>query len=184
MDINNNNFLAIAVNKYIENLIFNLNNAALVSKNIDFNFLDFSIDNLPTPDSFKSKMVVYFFEIIDSYDLGESICETIDSVKKRKGNNIKFPRVNFKNSENGNRILYVGKYIDTFSTRLKQHFGCSSEKVYALHFNKWEKHSQLKLRLHYASLEDVIKKEDSQLLEIIETAIHFNLKPLLGRTGH
>ena len=75
---------------------------------------------------------------------------------------------------------------------MKQHFGKSSITTYSLHIAKWLKYPELrsmKFEMYYKSIDFVSLnildyEEQKQLLELLETALHYKYKPLLGRTGH
>ena len=138
---------------------------------------------------FKFKHVLYYFEIPTNITAKE-ICEVIDTEKKKKKKKndvFKLPKVNFKNAEiSNNKILYVGKSSGFFSTRLKQHIGNESPKTYALHLKEWERMfgREIIVNLHYVTFQNQIDENNKHLLELIETSLHYKLKPILGRTGH
>lgn len=138
---------------------------------------------------FKFKHVLYYFEIPTNIT-ALKICEVIDTEKKKvkkAKEEFKLPKVNFKNAEiPNNKILYVGKSSGNFSTRLKQHIGRGSRKTYALHLKEWNKlfGKEISVKLHYVSFEKKMDESNKHLLELLETSLHYKLKPILGRTGH
>lgn len=146
--------------------------------------------------SYSIKNVLYFFKITNYKEILPSIiCNEIQKLKNNPETKIKLPKVNLSNinlSNEANCILYVGKSNGNFSNRLNQHFGNESEKTYALHLNKWcnnEILSQVKLELFFTSIElekYELNSKDEQLefIEQLESALHMELKPILGRTGH
>ncbi len=183
----NNSFLKKSVNDFYEKQIENLNTFnSLVLENKDFEFKEFSSDKPIDYTKFNFKKALYFFELDESEEKCEIICNKIKDRKKLKKNELKLPKVNFENLSGENKILYVGKSLGLFSERLKQHLGEGSEKTYALHLNKWKDNLDLKakLKLYYTSFEGIIKDDQNDLLELLESSLHNKLKPILGRTGH
>ena len=153
----------------------------------DFIEVKFNQDILDNEVVFKKKKVLYYFEIININDNSSiDICNKILTFKN-KNKLPKLPKVNINNAElKGSRILYVGKSFGSFRQRIKQHLGKSSKKTYALHFNIWNNifNKEVNLKLHFVSLDHIIKDNEDYLLEKYETAMHNELKPLLGRSGH
>jgi len=150
----------------------------------EFNHIQISSSAEINIENFKFTKVLYYFTLDENERFsGIEICERI-SQEKKKDKESKLPKVNLNNAIRNNKILYVGKSFVDFSGRMKQHFGDS--KVYALHLNKWEDMfgREIKLNLYYISLEELINKDEDHLLELLESALHFKLKPILGRTGH
>ena len=146
-------------------------------------------------DSFDPKMknVIYYFEI--EYGEPELICESISRLKKDKKVKFKLPKVNrgfALNEHANNRILYVGKSSGSFRNRLLQHLGGESDLTYALHIKRWQEDEVLKdvkLKLWYMSVDLSAyelnnRKEEMELLELLESALHTRLRPILGRSGH
>lgn len=163
----------------------------LIENEVEFKTSEISVDS--DLSEFNLKHVLYYFEIPDELEkTAEELCNIISSVKlknKKKKDEFKLPQVNLKNAfEKDNRVLYVGKSAGKFSTRLKQHLGGESKKTYALHLKEWNKMFKtdklIKLKLHYISFESLIKDGNKSILELIETSLHYKLKPILGRTGH
>ena len=89
-----------------------------------------------------------------------------------------------------NKILYIGKSSTGFHKRLKDHLGLSSASTYSLQLKTWIEDKNLKkvkLELYYlpfnfASLEDGFDK--NEILELIESSLHYHYRPILGRSGH
>jgi hypothetical protein len=183
----NNSFLKKSVNDFYEKQIENLTKFNLLDlENKDFELIEFSSDKPIGYKEFSFKKALYFFELDESEEKCEVICNKIKDRKKLKKNELKLPKVNFENLGGGNKILYVGKSLGLFSERLKQHLGEGSEKTYALHLNKWNDNLDLKvkLKLYFTSFGGIIKDDQNDLLELLESSLHHKLKPILGRTGH
>lgn len=179
-----------ASEKYFSELKKILDSSLTYSEGIVFKELplDF-INNKALPaDVGKLTNVIYVISIdnIDEVE-GKTICKIITQFKEEKNQKIKFPRVNSIDSEKEQTVLYIGKSKGKLKDRFRSHFSNSSPGTYALHLEYWQNHPELKklkLRLHYAEVD--LKDEDinSDILEILETAMHKNYSPLLGRTGH
>jgi hypothetical protein len=158
---------------------------------IPFDYTSMTIEDL---NQFEVSNVLYFFEIVEygSKMSSKEFCKKIQEVKNKSKKNLKLPLVNFQNAPFDDGILYVGKSSGNFKTRLKHHLGLGSLKTYALHLKQWEKHKALaaiKLNLHYAIID--LKKyefntrtEELDVLEHLESALHLQFQPLLGRAGH
>ena len=117
---------------------------------------------------------------------GKELCDKITK-QKISSKEPRLPKVNSVNISLGNKVLYVGKSGGNFYSRLKQHLGHESSKTYALHLNLWQKviiGRDIQLRLYYFSFDNIKSGINNELLETIETALHTELKPLLGRIGH
>lgn len=174
--------VAVFCRKQKENL---LRITDISNQKIEFTVKEFSTDKLLNFKDYKLKKVLYYFEIVGEKGIENTICEKIQKHKDLHGKELKLPQVNKQNAKNGSRILYVGKSLGYFSTRLKQHFGEEHRKTYALHLKRWNEiiGKGVKLKLHYTSFNSM-PDEENELLELIETALHDNLKPILGRSGH
>lgn len=159
-------------------------------KKIDFDILH--TQNVES-DILKINNVIYLINIAQ---FGEnlnplSFCSRIKRIKDHR-KNCKLPQVNFENSTIGNTVLYLGKSSGSFANRMKQHLGKGSRKTYSLQMDYWTMYQELcdmKFELYYTSIDfeklDIHEPEEqSQLIELLETALHVNYKPLLGRTGH
>ena len=136
--------------------------------------------------------MLYFFKISNDEINSKNICKIIQK-KKSKKNSVKYSKVNSENVEiNGveNKILYIGKSSTGFHKRLKDHLGLSSASTYSLQLKTWledENLMKVKLELYYlpfnfASLEDGFDK--NEILELIESSLHYHYRPILGRSGH
>ena len=181
------NYTAELIKKLSKMKEYSLNNNF---KKIDFDFQEQENCNL---DFAKDKKdVLYFFKISNDKIASKNICKIIQK-KKSKKNSVKYPKVNSENLEiNGveNKILYIGKSSTGFHKRLKDHLGLSSASTYSLQLKTWIEDKNLKkvkLELYYlpfnfASLEDGFDK--NEILELIESSLHYHYKPILGRSGH
>lgn len=152
-------------------------------KNLDFHNMDLDLTDL------KFKNAIYLISIENlNTNSSSQICEQVSDLKKN--NKIhKFPKVNLENCKiQNNDILYIGKSKGVLQTRINGHLGKGSPSTYALHLSQWKNIDLLKnvkLKLHYAFLKmDDDDDIDSDILELLETALHKKYKPILGRSGH
>lgn len=176
-----------SVNEYVEyvkDLLVKVDKYAnIISfKQIDFDFLD---ENLCI-NQLKQNNGIYFITIENLDEVGnEEICKKINDYKNLK--TYKYPKVNSNNCFQGNNVLYVGKSKGILKTRLQGHLGNGSKSTYALHLGQWKNDETLKkvkLKLHYAFVDLDNDHIESEILEMLETALHRKYKPILGRTGH
>lgn len=181
---------------YKASIVNQLDKMLLAAEKIEpFKKIDFDILHTQNVESeiLKLKNVIYLINIAE---FGEnhnqlSFCKRIKRIKDTR-KNIKLPQVNFENISNENTVMYVGKSSGSFAIRMKQHLGKGSKKTYSLQMDTWIMYQELcdmKFELYYTSIDfeklDIPEPEEqSQLLELLETALHVNYKPLLGRTGH
>ena len=187
--------LASLAENYIAELIKKLSKMKEYSSNTNFEKIDFHYqqqENCNLDFATDKKDVLYFFKISNDIIASKNICKIILK-KKSKKNSVKYPKVNSENVEiNGveNKILYIGKSSTGFHKRLKDHLGLSSSSTYSLQLKTWledENLMKVKLELYYlpfnfASLEDGFDK--NEILELIESSLHYHYRPILGRSGH
>ena len=187
--------LASLAENYTAELIKKLSKMKEYSLNNNFEKIDFhhkEQENCNLDFAKDKKDVLYFFKISNDEINSKNICEIIQK-KKSKNNSVKYPKVNSENVEiNGveNKILYIGKSSTGFHKRLKDHLGLSSASTYSLQLKTWledENLMKVKLELYYlpfnfASLEDGFDK--NEILELIESSLHYHYRPILGRSGH
>ena len=187
--------LASLAENYIAELIKKLSKMKEYSSNTNFEKIDFHYqqqENCNLDFATDKKDVLYFFKISNDIIASKNICKIIQK-KKSKKNSVKYPKVNSENVEiNGveNKILYIGKSSTGFHKRLKDHLGLSSSSTYSLQLKTWledENLMKVKLELYYlpfnfASLEDGFDK--NEILELIESSLHYHYRPILGRSGH
>jgi hypothetical protein len=161
----------------------------IANQKLEFSIVNFNLFELDTFDleMFNRSNVIYLFKIKDWGTLsnGSELCKLIVAMKADK-RNPKLPKVN---TENKDGILYVGKSTGNFKTRLAQHLGGKSPSTYALHLSSWKDNLKtIELELHYAVVDfDSMKIntiDAKEVLELLETALHHQYKPLLGRSGH
>ena len=177
-------------------IINQLDKMILASKKIEnFKKLEFHILHTDKIDlnALKLKNVIYFINVVE---FGENLDQLLfcNRIKKTKNLNkkVKLPKVNFDNISRENTVLYVGKSSGNFYNRIKQHLSNDSKTTYSLQLGSWMMYPELcnmKLELYYTSIDfDILNipehEEQKQLIELLETALHNNYKPLLGRTGH
>ena len=187
--------LASLAENYTAELIKKLSKMKEYSSNTNFEKIDFHYqqqENCNLDFATDKKDVLYFFKISNDKIASKNICKIIQK-KKSKKNSVKYPKVNSENLEiNGveNKILYIGKSSTGFHKRLKDHLGLSSASTYSLQLKTWledENLMKVKLELYYlpfnfASLEDGFDK--NEILELIESSLHYHYRPILGRSGH
>lgn len=164
----------------------------------DFKTVPFNYHKLEKEDlkQYNINQVIYFFRITNlSKGLPWRICEEVIKLKKNNKIKYKLPLVNEDNAKgahSNNKILYVGKSSGNFSLRLVQHLSRESEKTYALHLKRWADNPLLKtvqLELWFTVVDTEKydlrnKKEKLAFVELLESALHLHLKPIMGRTGH
>ena len=187
--------LASLAENYTAELIKKLSKMKEYSSNTNFEKIDFHYqqqENCNLDFATDKKDVLYFFKISNDIIASKNICKIIQK-KKSKKNSVKYPKVNSENLENNgveNKILYIGKSSTGFHKRLKDHLGLSSASTYSLQLKTWledENLMKVKLELYYlpfnfASLEDGFDK--NEILELIESSLHYHYRPILGRSGH
>lgn len=161
----------------------------IANQKLEFSIVNFNLFELDTIDLeiFNCSNVIYLFKIKDWGTLsnGSELCKLIIAMKADK-RNPKLPKVN---TENKDGILYVGKSTGNFKTRLAQHLGGKSPSTYALHLSSWKDNLKtIELELHYAVVDfdsmEICVADAKEVLELLETALHHQYKPLLGRSGH
>jgi hypothetical protein len=175
--------LEVSVKKNLD-LMNQIANQKLEFSTINFNLFELDTINL---EMFSCSNVIYLFKIKDWGTLsnGSELCKLIVAMKADK-RNPKLPKVN---TENKDGILYVGKSTGNFKTRLAQHLGGKFPSTYALHLSSWKDNLKtIELELHYAVINfdsmEISDADAKEVLELLETALHLQYKPLLGRSGH
>lgn len=160
---------------YSEGIIFK-------EKNLDFHNMDLDLTDL----KFKNAIYLISIENLNTSN-STQICEQVIDLKNN--NKIhKFPKVNLENCKvQNNDILYIGKSKGVLQSRINGHLGNGSPSTYALHLSQWKDNDFLKnvkLKLHYAFVKMDDNDIESDILELLETALHKKYKPILGRSGH
>ena len=130
----------------------------------------------------EDKGVIYYIKIL-SGGTASDIQNVVRSYKSKykKTNKARYralPKVNNNHTD----ILYVGKTNSNFISRFRHHLGLAESNTYALQLKFWASDMNLELELWYALID--LEKEDLRFLEQIENVLHFNMKPILGRSGH
>ncbi|MBF5027571.1 hypothetical protein [Planobacterium oryzisoli] len=178
-----------AAKSYIENLTATLERVAKYSEGISFqkiklDFVDYQESHLKILDKSNG---IYMIALSENCSIKpEKICSKVNSFKKNK-RKYKFPKVNEKNCVGENRILYIGKSKGNMKKRIEAHLGLANPSTYALQLKFWGEDNYLKdakLEIHYAFVEMPDEDIETDILEILETALHKNYKPMLGRSGH
>jgi hypothetical protein len=192
--------LEIELSAYVDEHIAELNRVMNVAREIalkeiqfireGFDYRHLTVTDL---DKFEMNDVLYLFRIV-KYGNGVAaidICAEVERLKKKRSK-LKLPHVNMQNQTGNKDILYVGKSSGSFRTRLKQHLTSASASTYALHLQEWRDNKVLgniELELCYAPVtlkHHKIKNatEEKDILEFLESSLHRQFKPLLGRSGH
>ena len=137
----------------------------------------------------KRTNVIYFIQIIN-YGSARSAEKFCNSMKDLKGKvTFKLPQVNLHPKRKD--ILYIGKSTGLFKNRMEQHIISKSDATYSLHLDQWNQFPNefggMRFKLHFAEIRfaDLNIMEDTDiLLEMLETSLHENYRPLLGRADH
>ena len=160
-----------------------------------FRSIEFAVEDSDKVDFslFDISNVVYLIQIADFGNAvnGRRLCSSIAGLKKKSKIKFKLPKVNVPSD--GDSVLYIGKSSGSFKNRMEQHLLGKSETTFALHLNKWNNYPKefegLRFKLYFTEIkfnqlgiDD--KNEQKDLLELVETSLHQNYKPLLGRSGH
>ena len=127
----------------------------------------------------KESKIIYYIKI-DSVHSAEEIIKRVSKEKSKKSNKVKLPLVNSAciNSD----VLYVGKTNSNFPSRFATHLCLNNPSTYALHLEYWTKQLPLELTLWFAEID--LDKESIKYMEQLESILHDQLKPILGRSGH
>lgn len=175
--------------KYIQHI--NQLNEKLIeySKKIEFKEIILNSPfNLELPENVgKLENCIYFIQLnnIKNSD-AETICEHITNLKT-EDKTTKYPRVNGITENGLNNILYIGKSKGKLKSRFKSHLQKTPKGTYGLHFENWineKKFKHIEFKLYYASVNLCEEDKDTDILEILESGLHLQVKPLLGRSGH
>lgn len=184
-----------AISNYKLNLESDLKQAEDILPN-NFKVIKFNTKDLENRKLIEKKMseygiknrtpFIYYFKIKDCFDRKEVVSKIKlfkENHKKGTTNYLALPKVNITTL---NECLYLGKSEDELLTRLRIHFGYTSHGTYGLHLIKWFENLEISnhfdIELHFTNIELVIEK--IHLLEVLESALHYELKPILGRSGH
>ena len=178
-----------AAKSYIENLTATLERVAKYSEGISFqkiklDFVDYQESHLKILDKSNG---IYMIALSENCSIKpEKICSKVNSFKKNK-TKYKFPKANDVNCYKGNKILYIGKSKGNMKKRIEAHLGFANPATYALQLKFWAQDAYLKnaeLEIHYAFVGMADEDIETDILEILETSLHKNYKPMLGRSGH
>lgn len=175
---------------YIEYI--NRLNDKLIQYAGDIKFKEIALNspfNLELPEDVgKLENCIYFIKL-NNLRKGdaEMICEHITSLKV-KDKNTKYPKLNGLNDTDINDTLYIGKSKGKLKNRFKSHLQKTPISTYGLHLENWindKKFKHIEFKLFYAAVRD-LKREKYQddILELLESGLHLQAKPLLGRSGH
>ena len=173
--------------KYIQHI--NQLNEKLIeySKKIEFKEIILNSPfNLELPENVgKLENCIYFIQLnnIKNSD-AETICEHITNLKT-EDKTTKYPRVNGNIGNGLNNILYIGKSKGKLQSRFNSHLKPTPKGTYGLHLENWhEQFKHIEFKLYYAPINLNEEDKDTDILEILESGLHLQVKPLLGRSGH
>jgi hypothetical protein len=122
--------------------------------------------------------VLYYFNVLNDID-PYAICDVITQMKKSPGKSERaLPKVN-SIVDAASKVLYVGKTEKNFPRRFKEHLGYGSPATFALNFIHWRTDLKIALELNYACIDEI----QVPILESVESALHYVMKPMLGRSG-
>ncbi|WP_313578152.1 hypothetical protein [Chishuiella sp.] len=177
-----------ATKNYIQH-INQLNKKLLdYSEDIKFNSIDLT-ESIKTgklnPEIGMLENCIYFIQLnnIKNSDV-ETICEHITNLKT-EDKTTKYPRVNGNIGNGLNNILYIGKSKGKLQSRFNSHLKPTPKGTYGLHLENWhEQFKHIEFKLYYASVDLCEEDKDTDILEILESGLHLQVKPLLGRSGH
>lgn len=128
---------------------------------------------------------IYFIQINNmKANDAENICKCINDLKV-KDKSIKYSKVNDSSNDSPNNILYIGKSKGKLQARFNSHLKATPKSTYGLHLANWvDQFKHLNFQLYYAKVDLDKEDVDSDILEILESGLHLQAKPLLGRSGH
>lgn len=179
-----------STDSYILHLQKLIEDASSYSKKVVFNSIELDFCNwkkLPTEIA-KLENVLYYIAIDNSNEIRPiNICNIIQSFKNEEGQTIKFPKITGSNSDFSSNILYIGKSKGKLKERFRSHLNISPRGTYGLHLEYWKNNEilkNLKLQLFYATVSLSPDDIGTDILEILESGLHYEYKPLLGRSGH
>lgn len=127
----------------------------------------------------KDSKIIYYIKI-DSEHSAEQIIKKVFKEKDKKSSKVKLPLINYANINSD--VLYVGKTNSNFPSRFATHLCLKNPSTYALHLEHWTKELPLELTLWFAEID--LDKESIKYMEQLESILHDQLKPVLGRSGH
>ena len=116
---------------------------------------------------------IYCFEI--SPKKSKELIDAITKIKNEKNSINMSPLNKSKTSDN---ILYVGKVIKKFKTRIDQHLGYGSKKTWSLQLKHWASPLEFEIKLHYRQFNPDISDMN---LAILEHCAAKELNPILGK---
>lgn len=119
---------------------------------------------------------IYVFQI-DSPRTGlqHSLASQIERARKAK-NGYCYCQVNDQHITT--HTLYVGR-SKKLRTRLRQHLGDKSPRIYAMHLQRWATGNNARVSISYMMFED----RDDLLVQAVEDGLWTYLRPLFGRKG-
>ncbi len=126
--------------------------------------------------------IVYFSDKANVSEILKSIEEAKRKFSKESDEKINFPKTN---CYEGSKALYVGKSGTDLNKRLKEHLCKDYNKTtYGLHLCAWwnyEKFGDLEISIQKVS--NITKNFSINALTLLEDAVSYEYKPLLGRRG-
>ena len=156
------------------------------AKSMDFEEMYFFSEVIDKKEFKESYIYVIYFENQKNEEEMKNIKEAIECAKNkysRESNDyIAFPKVN---SPKESKVLYVGKSSKDLKTRLDEHLCKDFHKTtYGLHLSAWWKDENFgKLKIKICNVSEITKGFKINALTLLEDAVSYEYKPLLGRRG-
>lgn len=118
------------------------------------------------------KSAIYVIEEVDG-DMDKTFSEFVDYKKAQKSQETESRACPKENHPSP--VLYVGSSTTGVKNRINQHLGDCPNKTYALRLKNWFK-GKYKITV-------LVYDEPIEVLQIIEDALAFELKPAFGKKG-
>lgn len=99
-----------------------------------------------------------------------------DRLEKARGDERDYCQVNRNHDDPG--AIYVGR-SRTLRSRLRQHLGSESRRVYAMHMQRWAGKIDAEVSISYLRFDGA----ENLLVQAIEDGLWSSLKPALGKKG-
>lgn len=131
---------------------------------------------------------LYYIELVNANEIDvNNICHFIAETKS-SDKETKYPKVNFPFQNAMYTILYIGKSKGKLKNRFRTHIKATPKSTFGLHLENWiqnQKFNHITLKLHYVVINFLEgEKRPDDILEILESGLHLQGQPLLGRSGH
>lgn len=163
------------------------------AKTIEFKCIDLSeavqLGELPSEVRDLENCIYYIqLENVSEEDV-RNISKYISELKNTD-KSTKYPKVNQFQKNPINTTLYIGKSKGKLKNRFRSHIKATPKTTFGLHLENWitnEQFKHIQLRLYYAEIHFINENnanEKEEILEMLESSLHLQAQPLLGRSGH